>query len=162
MEKDDKGSTMIRMGVSGWMFLLVPAYPGCPGQTTVKWLLLLLLLLYCTPTGWPRAHHKTIRQSVLVSVGRLEQKFFSWQWKVVVSCSSFSLSEPVPEMRTIRWMFAAKMNHKLTVCFCIMQYAVSIALQTVPFLWKPCCTSSMYFLVFCIKYFKVNSVLYCI
>jgi len=26
------------------MFLLVPAYPGCPGQTAVKWL---LLLLYC-------------------------------------------------------------------------------------------------------------------
>ena len=25
------------------MFLLVPAYPGCPGQTAVKWLLLLLL-----------------------------------------------------------------------------------------------------------------------
>jgi len=33
------------MGVSGLMFLLVPAYPGCPGQTAVKWLLLLLLLL---------------------------------------------------------------------------------------------------------------------
>jgi len=32
----------IRMGVSGWMFLLVPAYPGCPGQTAIKWLLLLL------------------------------------------------------------------------------------------------------------------------
>ena len=29
------------MGVSGWMFLLVPAYPGCPGKTAVKWLLLL-------------------------------------------------------------------------------------------------------------------------
>jgi len=28
------------------MFLLVLAYPGCPGQTAVKWLLLLLLLLY--------------------------------------------------------------------------------------------------------------------
>ena len=28
------------------MFLLVPAYPGCPGQTAVKWLLLLL----CRPT----------------------------------------------------------------------------------------------------------------
>ena len=28
------------------MFLLVPAYPGCPGQTAVKWLLLLLLLVY--------------------------------------------------------------------------------------------------------------------
>ena len=23
------------------MFLLVPTYPGCPGQTAVKWLLLL-------------------------------------------------------------------------------------------------------------------------
>ena len=30
------------------MFLLVPAYPGCPGQTAVKWLLLLLLLLVIT------------------------------------------------------------------------------------------------------------------
>ena len=36
MEKGDKGSTMIRMGVSGWMFLLVPAYPGCPGSKAVK------------------------------------------------------------------------------------------------------------------------------
>jgi len=36
MEKDDKGSTMIRMGVSGWMSLLVPAYPGCPGSKAVK------------------------------------------------------------------------------------------------------------------------------
>ena len=43
MEKGDKGSTMIRMGVSGWMFLLVPAYPGCPGSKAVKWSLLLLL-----------------------------------------------------------------------------------------------------------------------
>ena len=42
MEKGDKGSTMIRMGVSGWMFLLVPAYPGCPGSKAVKRSLLLL------------------------------------------------------------------------------------------------------------------------
>jgi len=27
------------------MFLLVPAYPGCPGQTAVKWLLLLLMIM---------------------------------------------------------------------------------------------------------------------
>ena len=27
---------MIRRGVSGWMFLLVPAYPGSPGQRAVK------------------------------------------------------------------------------------------------------------------------------
>jgi len=28
MEEVDKGCPMIRMGVSGWVFLLVPAYPG--------------------------------------------------------------------------------------------------------------------------------------
>ena len=42
MEKGDKESTLIRMGVSGWMFLLVPAYPGCPGSKAVKRSLLLL------------------------------------------------------------------------------------------------------------------------
>jgi len=46
MEKGDKGSTMIRMGVCGWMFLLVPAYPGCPGSKAVKRSLLLLLLYH--------------------------------------------------------------------------------------------------------------------
>ena len=48
MEKGDKGSTMIRMGVSGWMFLLVPAYPGCPGSKAVK--RSLLLFLYSGPS----------------------------------------------------------------------------------------------------------------
>ena len=52
MEKGDKGSTMIRMGVSGWMFLLVPAYPGCPGSKAVKQSLLLLLLLLMTSVLW--------------------------------------------------------------------------------------------------------------
>ena len=50
MEKGDKGSTLTRMGVSGCTFLLVPAYPGCPGQTAVKWLLLLFLLLLSSST----------------------------------------------------------------------------------------------------------------
>ena len=36
MEEDDKACPMIRMGVSGWMFLVVPAYPGSPGQKAVK------------------------------------------------------------------------------------------------------------------------------
>jgi len=45
MEKDDKGSTLFRIGVSGCNFLLVPAYPGCPGSKAVKRSLLLLLLL---------------------------------------------------------------------------------------------------------------------
>jgi len=46
MEKDDKGSTMIRMGVSGWMFLLVPAYLGCPRSKAVKRSLLLLYITW--------------------------------------------------------------------------------------------------------------------
>ena len=49
MEKDDKGSTMIRMGVSGRMFLLVPAYPGCPGSKAVKrsFVVVVVPLLQC-------------------------------------------------------------------------------------------------------------------
>jgi len=34
------------------MFLLVPAYPGCPGSKAVKWLLLLLLLLIDLLNDW--------------------------------------------------------------------------------------------------------------
>jgi len=32
MEEADKGRLMIRLAVSGWMFLLVLAHPGSPGQ----------------------------------------------------------------------------------------------------------------------------------
>ena len=32
MDEADKGRLMTTIGVSGWMFLLVPAHPGCPGQ----------------------------------------------------------------------------------------------------------------------------------
>jgi len=46
MEKGDKGTTMIRTGVSGWMFLLVPAYPGCPGSKAVKRLLLFFFFFF--------------------------------------------------------------------------------------------------------------------
>jgi len=42
MGEADKGWLMIRIGVSEWMFLLIQAYPGNPGQRTIKWLLLLL------------------------------------------------------------------------------------------------------------------------
>jgi len=38
------------------MFLLVPAYPGCPGETVVKWLLLLLL----AKLGKPEVGYKVI------------------------------------------------------------------------------------------------------
>ena len=36
MEEVDKGCPMIRMGVSGRVFLLVPAYLGNPGPKAVK------------------------------------------------------------------------------------------------------------------------------
>jgi len=36
MQEVDKGCLMTRTGVSGWMFLLVPAYPGSPGPKAVK------------------------------------------------------------------------------------------------------------------------------
>ena len=39
------GDADAAVGVSGWMFLLVPAYPGCPGSKAVKRLLLLLLFI---------------------------------------------------------------------------------------------------------------------
>ena len=39
MEEADKDWMMIRM-VVGWVFLLVPAHPGSPGQRAIKWLLL--------------------------------------------------------------------------------------------------------------------------
>jgi len=44
MEEADKDWVMIRM-VRGWVFLLVLAHLGSPGQRAVKRLLLLLFLL---------------------------------------------------------------------------------------------------------------------
>ena len=38
MEEADKWWLMNRKGVSGWMFLLVLAHPGSPGQRAIKWL----------------------------------------------------------------------------------------------------------------------------
>ena len=47
MEEDDKGCPMIRMVVSGWVFLLVPAYPGCPGTKAVKRLCVCVCVRAC-------------------------------------------------------------------------------------------------------------------
>jgi len=51
MEEAHKDWMTIRM-VGRWMFPLVPAHPGSPGQRTVKWLLLLCCIFtgfcYCT------------------------------------------------------------------------------------------------------------------
>jgi len=47
MEEVDKGCPMIRMSVSGWVFLLVPAHPGCPGPKAVKWLCVCVCIVWC-------------------------------------------------------------------------------------------------------------------
>jgi len=49
MEEDDKGCPMIRMGVSGRMLFLVPAYPDSPGQKAVKPLCVVCVCCYCFP-----------------------------------------------------------------------------------------------------------------
>ena len=69
MEKDDKGSTMTRMGVSGWMFLLVPAYPGCPGSKAVKRSLLLVSVLCHSWWGNTKANQPVKTLALIISKG---------------------------------------------------------------------------------------------
>ena len=47
MEEVDKGCLMIGMGVSVWMFLLVPAYLGSPGQKAIKQLCVCVCVRVC-------------------------------------------------------------------------------------------------------------------
>ena len=47
MDEADKGCPMIRMSVSGWMFLLIPAYPGSPGPKVVKRLCVCVCVRVC-------------------------------------------------------------------------------------------------------------------
>jgi len=63
------------MGVSGWMFLLVPAYPGCPGSKAVKRsLLLLLLLLHLTLlTGHQKSNQPVKNWVILCWYGYLSE-----------------------------------------------------------------------------------------
>jgi len=51
MEEAGKDWMMIMM-VGGWMFLLVPAHLGSPGQRAVKQLLLLLLFMWFVYFAW--------------------------------------------------------------------------------------------------------------
>jgi len=50
---------MIRM-VGGWVFLLVPAHPGRPGQRAVNWLLLLYLWFWNGGYSWPEPYFPTV------------------------------------------------------------------------------------------------------
>ena len=77
MEKDDKGCPMIRMGVSGWMFLLVPAYPGSPRQKAVKRLCVCVCVCVCF---FPLSLHTIIIAEMLPTVGehRRTDNHHSW------------------------------------------------------------------------------------
>jgi len=81
MEEAGKGWLMIRIGVTGWLFLLVPAHPGSPGQRAVKRLLLLYL-----GTWYPvlcLAHHCG---KMVLSV----TKNLVWIWWKIFANSTFS------------------------------------------------------------------------
>jgi len=59
------------------MFLLVPAYPGCPGQTAVKWLFLLLLSYFtCPPRGPEKCYHCTLFKTDVINC------YTTWHWNV--------------------------------------------------------------------------------
>ena len=91
MEKGDKGSTLTRMGVSGWMFLLVAAYPGCPGQTAVKWLLLLLSLSRCwwywQDVEGTRLRIGSTHEGIVTFDGTVRTHLFQWYDSQAVVCS---------------------------------------------------------------------------
>ena len=97
MEKGDKGSTMIRMGVSGWMFLLVPAYPGCPGSKAIKRSLLLLfevdMTIHCQVTAFLSAD--TSREFVTLTIDLLTlNSCCAWRftWTLLPSLKTLRLS----------------------------------------------------------------------
>ena len=76
------------------MFLLVPAYPGCPRQTAVKWLLLFVVgvsvckqsMLGCThPGGKLAIAQSSLRRPTLVSCHPTAEV-------AVTSCGNISVS----------------------------------------------------------------------
>jgi len=89
--------------LSGWMFLLVPAYPGCPGSKAVKQSLLLLLFVANLLLSLTM---KTFWKSVRIwwSYGHLFSVFFS----------------------TLNWL-AGQTKRPLNGCVCVcVSYSVSL------------------------------------
>jgi len=121
-------STLIRIGVSGWKFLLVPAYPGCPGSKAVKRSLLLLLLFFFLPL-------LNIRRSVLWHCWLGDWKGIRPVKNWVVGCwrgylfgARYRLTQVVPDKGPLN----------VCVCVCMFEY--------LPFTlcWGLCCVSIHY------------------
>jgi len=70
------------------MFLLVPAYPGCPGSKAVKRSLLLLLLLLYTLTAFRALTLLVGRQEGHPACKKLSGGVLAWLsvWSEVQSC----------------------------------------------------------------------------
>jgi len=68
---------MIRMGVSVWMFLLVPAYPGSPGSKAIKRLCVCVLQENLTPTIWyyhNKWHNHLVKTYYAICTSMLKQQ----------------------------------------------------------------------------------------
>jgi len=74
MEEDDKWCPMIRTGVSGWVFLLVRAYPRCPGPKALK-----MVVCVLSGTTWVGRYHKG-----KTNLDFTEARDSEWQWHQLV------------------------------------------------------------------------------
>ena len=160
MEKGDKGSTLTRMGVSGWMFLLVPAYPGCPGQTAVKWLLLLLLLFVFVQGAFSALTLLVGRQEGHPACKKLSVGVLAWLsvwskvqtciWPSWCHCHSLSLASVksrlvlplwyrltwvVPEKGPLNWCVCVFVFVQATRC---MQASIIQCLSQASINWEGC------------------------
>ena len=125
MEKGDKGSTMIRMGVSGWMFLLVPAYPGCPGSKAVRRSLLILICFKCYNSLALQSLsciHKmcTVQFACILGIG-LNLMWFSQ------TCGLNSMSHAIYLIICLLVIYYTK---GLTFCFCYLFLYFLLALRS--------------------------------
>jgi len=77
MEEVDTGCPMIRMGVSGCMFLLVPAHPGSPVSRTKGRQTVVCVCVCFVPYSWPlRAEYDV---SLCTKVHEASQHGHAWQ-----------------------------------------------------------------------------------
>ena len=65
---------MIRM-VGGWVFLLVPAHPGSPGQRAVKW----LLLCCWRDGGW--LWHQLDHMQIICTLLQIDNQMLMQLWR---------------------------------------------------------------------------------
>ena len=100
MEEVDKGCLMIRMGVNGWVFLLVPAHLGSPGQRVVKRLCVCVCVCVracICACVWVLATDCVLEILLLTQCGEAQHmdsslswlgEWSSWEWEFLHSSAS--------------------------------------------------------------------------